>query len=43
MSDVLAVGDEYRAQTWAMLIQELNCRGLTKRESFCNLRIQDVG
>ena len=33
MADVLAVRDEYRAQTWAMFIQECN-RGLTKRE-FC--------
>ena len=34
MADVLAVRDEYRAQTWAMLIQECNNSGLTKRE-FC--------
>ena len=31
MADVLAVRDEYRAQTWAMLIQECNNSGLTKR------------
>ena len=34
MEDVLAVRDEYRAQTWAMLIQECNNSGLTKR-AFC--------
>ena len=34
MADVLAVRDEYRAQTWAMLIQECN---MTKRE-FCQQR-----
>ena len=37
MEDVLAVRDEYRAQTWAMLIQECNNSGLTKRE-FCQQR-----
>ena len=37
MADVLAVRDEYRAQTWAMLIQECNSSGLTKRE-FCQQR-----
>ena len=37
MVDVLAVRDEYRAQTWAMLIQECNSSGLTKRE-FCQQR-----
>ena len=37
MKDVLAVRDEYRAQTWAMLIQECNNSGLTKRE-FCQQR-----
>ena len=37
MADVLAVRDEYRAQTWAMLIQECNKSGLTKRE-FCQQR-----
>ena len=37
MADVLAVRDEYRAQAWAMLIQECNNSGLTKRE-FCRQR-----
>ena len=37
MTNVLAVRDEYRAQTWAMLIQECNNSGLTKRE-FCQQR-----
>ena len=37
MADVLAVRDEYRAQAWAMLIQECNSSGLTKRE-FCQQR-----
>ena len=37
MSDVLAVRDGYRAQNWAMLIQECNNSGLTKRE-FCQQR-----
>ena len=37
MADVLAVRDEYRAQTWAMLIQECNNSGLTERE-FCQQR-----
>ena len=37
MADVLAVRDEYRSQTWAMLIQECNNSGLTKRE-FCQQR-----
>ena len=37
MADVLAVRDEYRAQTWAMLIQECNSSGLTKRK-FCQQR-----
>lgn len=34
MADVLAVRDEYRAQTWAVLIQKCNTNGLTKREFF---------
>ena len=34
MADVLAVRDEYRAQQWAMVIQECNNRGLSNRE-FC--------
>ena len=37
MSDVLAVRNEYRAQRRAMLIQECNSSGLTKRE-FCQQR-----
>ena len=37
MSDVLEVRNEYRAKTWAMLIQECNSSGLTKRE-FCQQR-----
>ena len=37
MADVLAVRDEYRAHTWAMLIQECNNSGLSKRE-FCRQR-----
>lgn len=37
MGEVLAVRDAYRAQEWAMLIQECNASGLTKRE-FCHQR-----
>ena len=37
MGDVLAVRDAYRAQQWAMLIQECSSSGLTKRE-FCQQR-----
>ena len=37
MADVLAVRDQYRAQNWAMLIQECKNSGLTKRE-FCQQR-----
>ena len=37
MGDVLAVRDAYRAQQWAMLIQECNSSGLTKR-AFCQQR-----
>ena len=37
MGDMLAVRDAYRAQRWAMLIQECNNSGLTKRE-FCQQR-----
>ena len=37
MADVLAVRDEYRAQTWAMLIRECQSSGLTNRE-FCRQR-----
>lgn len=34
MSDVLAVRNAYRAEKWAVLIQECSSSGLTKRE-FC--------
>ena len=37
MADVLAVRDEHRTQNWAMLIQECNNSGLSKRE-FCPQR-----
>ena len=37
MADVLAVRDEYRAQNWAMVIQECNDSGLSNRE-FCRHR-----
>ena len=37
MGEVLAVRDAYRAQEWAMLIQECSTSGLTKRE-FCQQR-----
>ena len=37
MGEVLAVRDAYRAQEWAMIIQECNASGLTKRE-FCQQR-----
>ena len=37
MADVLAVRDDYRVQTWAMLIEEGSNSGLTKRE-FCRRR-----
>lgn len=37
MEEVLAVRDAYRAQQWAMLIQECNSSGLTKR-AFCQRR-----
>ena len=37
MADMLALQDEYRAQTWAMFIQKCNNSGLTKRE-FCQRR-----
>ncbi|MGM9549398.1 MAG: IS66 family insertion sequence element accessory protein TnpA [Faecousia sp.] len=37
MGEVLAVRDAYRAQEWAMLIQECSASGLTKRE-FCRQR-----
>lgn len=34
MADVLAVRDEYRAQRWAMLIQESKSSGMTNKD-FC--------
>lgn len=37
MGEVLAVRDAYRAQEWAMLIQECSASGLTKRD-FCQQR-----
>ena len=37
MADVLAIRDEYRAQNWAMVIQECNDSGLSNRE-FCRQR-----
>ena len=37
MGDVLAVRDAFRTQQWAMLIQECNSSGLTKR-AFCQQR-----
>ena len=37
MADVLAVRDEYRAQNWAMVIQECGNSGLSNRE-FCRQR-----
>lgn len=37
MADVLAVRNEYRAQGWAMVIQECNSSGLSNRE-FCRQR-----
>ena len=37
MADVLAVRDDYRSQTWTMLIQACSNSGLTKRE-FCRRR-----
>ena len=37
MADVLAVRDEYRAQQWAMVVQECAASGLSNRE-FCKQR-----
>ena len=34
MADVLAVRDEYRAQQWAILIQECKASGMSNKE-FC--------
>lgn len=37
MANVLAVRDEYRAQQWAMVVQECVASGLSNRE-FCRQR-----
>lgn len=37
MAEALAIRDEYRAQSWAMAIQECNTSGLSNRE-FCRQR-----
>ena len=37
MADELAVQDEYRAQTWAMLIRECKASGMTNKD-FCEQR-----
>ena len=37
MADVLAVRGEYRAQQWAMVVQECRSSGLTNRE-YCRQR-----
>ena len=37
MADVLAVRDEYRAQQWAMVVQECRSSGMTNRE-YCRQR-----
>ena len=37
MANALAVRDEYRAQTWAMLLQECKASGMTNKE-FCEQR-----
>ena len=37
MADVLAVRDGYRAQQWAMVVQECRSSGLTNRE-YCRQR-----
>ena len=37
MADVLAVRDEYRAQNWAVVIQECSSSGLSNRD-FCRQR-----
>lgn len=37
MADVLAVRDAYRAEQWALAIQECSASGLSKRE-FCRQR-----
>ena len=38
MADVLAVRDEYRAQQWAMVVQECRSSGMTNRE-YCRQRV----
>ena len=37
MADTLAIRNEYRARSWAMVIQECNTSGLSNRE-FCRQR-----
>ena len=37
MADILAERNEYRAQTWAMLIRECKASGMTNKE-FCEQR-----
>ena len=37
MADVLAVRDEYRAQQWAIVVQECRSSGMTNRE-YCRQR-----
>lgn len=37
MAEVLAMRDEYRAQTWAKLIQECKASGMTNKD-FCEQR-----
>ena len=37
MADLLAVRDEYRAQQWAMVVQECRSSGMTNRE-YCRQR-----
>ena len=37
MADVLAIRDEYRAQTWALFIQGCNASGMTNKD-FCEQR-----
>lgn len=37
MADILAVRDEYRAHTWAMLIQECKASGMSNKD-FCELK-----
>ena len=37
MADTLAIRDEYRAQSWAMVIQECSTSGLSNR-AFCRQR-----